>query len=94
MTITGISIVLLEDGPIRAFANITFDDALLVRGLKVMERNGQMMVKMPSRRRPDGRFINIVHAVTDDLLGQIRTEVLTAYDYATRQGNERWSQRQ
>lgn len=39
-----------EEGKLRAYATITFDDAFVVRDLKVIEGNKGLFVAMPSRK--------------------------------------------
>ena len=52
MNITEVKIILRtrEEGKLRAYATITFDDAFVVRDLKVIEGNKGLFVAMPSRK--------------------------------------------
>lgn len=52
MNITEVKIFLRtrEEGKLRAYATITFDDAFVVRDLKVIEGNKGLFVAMPSRK--------------------------------------------
>jgi len=52
VNITEVKIILRtrEEGKLRAYATITFDDAFVVRDLKVIEGNKGLFVAMPSRK--------------------------------------------
>lgn len=71
-----------EDGRLKAFANITFDDCFVVRGLKVIDGNDGLFVSMPSRKRADGTYQDVAHPIENDTRHDIETAVLEAYDKA------------
>jgi len=52
VNITEVKIILRtrEEGKLRAYATITFDDAFVVRDLKVIDGNKGLFVAMPSRK--------------------------------------------
>ena len=52
MNITEVKIILRtrEEGKLRAYATITFDNAFVVRDLKVIDGNKGLFVAMPSRK--------------------------------------------
>lgn len=50
-----------ENGRLKAYATIVFDNSFIVRDLKVIEGIKGFFVSMPSRRRKDGTFRDIVH---------------------------------
>ncbi len=49
MEITEININLRDEERLKAFANITFDDVFVVRGLKVIEGNTGLFVCLPGK---------------------------------------------
>ena len=79
MEITEIRIKLKDDGKLRAFARLTFDDCFVVRGLKVIEGSNGMFVAMPSRKKPDGTFQDVAHPITNEMRQVIEKKVLEEY---------------
>ncbi|MBN2037876.1 MAG: SpoVG family protein [Chitinispirillaceae bacterium] len=80
MEITEVRIILKNEEKLKAFANITFDDAFVVRGLKVINGNKGYFVSMPSRRKRDGTFQDLAHPINNDLRIQIEDKVLDAFE--------------
>jgi len=62
MDITEVKVYLAkENGKLKAYATVVFDNSFIVRDLKIIEGNKGLFVSMPSRRRKDGTFRDIVH---------------------------------
>ena len=53
MEITEVHISLKEEDKLKAFANVTFDDVFVIRGLKVIDGSNGLFVCMPSRKMND-----------------------------------------
>jgi stage V sporulation protein G len=81
MEITEVRITLRDEDKLRGFVNVTFDNAFVVRGMKIiMGASGNCFVSMPSRKRPDGTHQDIAHPVTVEMRNRIEQVVLDAYD--------------
>jgi stage V sporulation protein G len=78
--ITEVRITLKNEEKLKAFASITFDDAFVVRGLKVINGSQGYFVSMPSRRRKDGTFQDLAHPINNDLRKIIEDMVLDAFE--------------
>ena len=68
-----------ENGKLKAYATIVFEDAFIVRDLKIIEGEKGMFVSMPSRRRKDGTFRDIAHPLNSDVRRMIEESVLAAF---------------
>ena len=79
MQITEVRLTLRTEDRLKAFVSITFDDAFVVRGLKVIEGNTDLFVAMPSRRRKDGEFRDIAHPINNETRAMIEKAVLDEY---------------
>ena len=79
MEITEIRVTLRNEDKLKAFVNVTFDNAFVVRGLKVIDGNNGFFVSMPSRKRPDGTHQDIAHPINNDARKMIERRVLEAY---------------
>ena len=53
LEITEVRISLRDDDKLKAFASMTFNDAFVIRGLKIIEGTNGMFVAMPSRKLAD-----------------------------------------
>lgn len=80
MEITEVRITLRDEEKLKAFANITFDNAFVIRGLKVINGNQGYFVSMPSRKRSDGTHQDIAHPVNNEMRKLIEEKVLQAYE--------------
>lgn len=58
-----------------AYADVTFNEAFVLHGLKVMEGQNGMFVAMPSRRMPSGEFKDIAHPIKPELRKDITDAV-------------------
>ena len=80
MKITEVRISLCNEDRLKAFANVTFDDEFVVRGLKVIEGRNGLFVSMPSRRRSNGTYQDIAHPITTDMRARLESEVISTYE--------------
>ena len=94
MEITEVRVTLRNEDKLKAFANVTFDDSFVIRGLKVISGAKGFFVSMPSRRRPNGSHQDIAHPINSDMRREIEQRVLEAYqDKAGNfKGDEPWEQ--
>ncbi len=79
MEITEIRVTLKDEERLKGFANITFDSSFVVRGMKIIEGNTGLFVSMPSRKRPNGTYQDIVHPINQDMRENIENMVLKEY---------------
>lgn len=69
-----------ESGRLKAYATIVFDNAFIIRDLKVIEGDKGLFVSMPSRRRKDGTFRDIVHPLNSEMRKTIEETVISEYN--------------
>jgi len=79
MEITEVRLTLRQEDRLKAFVSITFDNAFVVRGLKVIDGNTGLFVAMPSRRGKDGTFRDVAHPINNETRSMIEDAVLTEY---------------
>lgn len=81
MTITEVKIFpSKESGRLKAYATIVFENCFIVRDLKIIEGNKGLFVSMPSRRRKDGSFRDIVHPLNSETRKLIEEKVIGEYN--------------
>ena len=80
MEITEVRVSLRDEPKLKAFVNVTFDNAFVIRGLKVISGNKGYFVSMPSRKRNNGTHQDIAHPINNDMRRLIEDKVLAAYE--------------
>jgi len=79
MKITEVRITLRNEPKLKAFANITFENSFVIRGLKVIDGQKGLFISMPSRRAKDGTYRDIAHPINNDMRQEIEKIVLEKY---------------
>ncbi len=79
MEITDVKISLRNEERLKGFANITFDDLFVVRGLKIIRGFKRYFIAMPSRRRRDGLFIDVAHPIKNEFRMRVEKIILDKY---------------
>jgi stage V sporulation protein G len=80
MEITDVIIFLRDEPKLKAFVNIIFDQAFVIRGLKIIEGGNGLFISMPSRKRRNGHFQDIAHPVNMSMRQHIEYKVFEAYE--------------
>ena len=83
MNITDIRLKKIDNGSkMKAIASITFDDAFVVREIRVIEGQNGLFVAMPSRKTPTGEFKDIAHPINANTRQLIQNAILEEYEKA------------
>lgn len=80
MEITEVRVFLRDEERLRAYVTITFDNAFIVRNVKIVKVNDKLIVSMPSRKAKDGAYKDIAHPINADMRQKIEKAVLDAYE--------------
>ena len=68
-----------ETGRLKAYATVVFDNCFIIRDLKVIEGDKGFFVSMPSRRRKDGSFRDIVHPLDSETRKKIEDRIIEEF---------------
>lgn len=79
MEITEIRLTMRNEPKLKAFANVTFDNAFVIRGMKIISGNKGLFISMPSKKRPDGTYQDVAHPVNTEMRRRVERAVLNAY---------------
>lgn len=72
--------IVTGDGALKAFVDITFDDAFTIRGFKIFKmKRGNLEVVPPAKAGKDGKWFDLVVFIDDELKSQLTEIVLEAY---------------
>ena len=87
MEITEVKVFPVTDGEkLKAYATIVFDNAFIIRDLKVIEGHKGLFVSMPSRKRKDGTFRDVVHPLNPETRRMIEEKVVLSYNDVMQHG--------
>lgn len=89
MEITEIRLTLRNEDKLKAFANVTFDNAFVIRGMKIISGNKGFFLSMPSKKRSDGTYQDVAHPVNSEMRRMLEEKVLEAYRKETNQEVQR-----
>lgn len=83
MTITDIRVRKVKDeGKLKAYVTITFDDAFVVHNVKVIDGKNGVFIAMPSRKTKQGEYKDVAHPINSDFREALQASILTAYQNA------------
>lgn len=68
-----------EGGRLKAYAQVVFDSCFIIRDLKVIEGDKGLFLSMPSRKRKDGSFRDIVHPLDSATRKMIEDAVIAEF---------------
>lgn len=86
MNITDIRVRKINlEGRMKAIVSVTFDDALVIHDVKVVEGDKGLFVAMPSKKMPDGEYKDIAHPISSQAREIIQNAVLQVYEAAKEQ---------
>ena len=81
MKITEHKVRLWNDQRLQALVTVVFEACFVVRNIKVIEgRDGKLFVAMPSRRLPDGKYVDIAHPINREFRAYLEQTILDAYE--------------
>lgn len=70
------------DSKMKAVVSVTFDNALVIHDIKVIEGADKLFVAMPSRKTPEGEFKDIAHPINMDMRDALEKGILEKYQTA------------
>lgn len=79
MEITEIRVHLRSEDKLKAFATVTFDNCFVVRNMKIISGNKNLILCMPSRKLPDGTYKDIAHPINVEFRKVLEDRVIACY---------------
>jgi len=82
MQITEIRVSLRQgdDNKLLAFANVTFDNAFAVRGIKILQGTNGPFIAMPSRKLSDGTYKDIAHPINAETRQMLEKAIIAEFE--------------
>lgn len=69
-----------ESNKLRALLNITLDNELVIREVRIIKGTNRLFIAMPSRVFLDGSFKDVVHPICQKMRSKIEIAVFTEYE--------------
>ena len=66
--------------PLKAILSVTLEESIAIHDIKLVEASGKMIVVMPSRRKHDGTFTDIVHPINSETRDMFDKKIIEAYN--------------
>ncbi|MBD3231763.1 septation protein SpoVG [Candidatus Dependentiae bacterium] len=80
MDITEVKIYLANEGKLKGYATMVIDNCFIVRDMKIIKSDNKgLFVSMPSRRKKDGSFKDIVHPLNSETRQLIEEKIINEY---------------
>lgn len=80
MEITEVRVSIRNEERLKAYVTVTFDDAFVVRHIRIVKTEKGLLVSMPSRKLPDGTHKDIAHPISQEFRKKLEARVLAAYE--------------
>lgn len=80
LDITEVIIFPVNEERLKAYVTITFNNAFVVRDLKIILGNEGLFVAMPSKKRKDGQFRDIAHPLNQETREMIENKIFDEYE--------------
>ena len=68
------------DNPLKAFVDVIINNAILIKGIRVMDGKKGLFVTMPREQARDGKWYDTIRCLTLEIQNQITKKVLEAYN--------------
>ncbi len=83
MEITDIRVRKLNtEGKMKAVVSVTFDNAIVIHDIKIIDGQEKLFIAMPSRKTPDGEFKDIAHPINAQMRQYLEEAILKKYETA------------
>ncbi len=70
------------EGKMKAVVSVTFDNAIVVHDIKIIEGQDKLFIAMPSRKTADGEFKDIAHPINAQMREYLENAILAKYETA------------
>lgn len=89
ITVTDVKMKIKDGNGMKAICNITINGMLSLNDIRVIEnKEGRLMVAMPSKKMPDGRFKDMANPINAECRKIIEDAVIFEYNKITTLSNE------
>ena len=69
-----------EDTKMKGYATVTLDDCFVIRNLRIIQGEERLFVAMPSRKKADGEYEDIVHPTNSETRKMFEEKIIEEYN--------------
>lgn len=80
MEITEVRVSLRNEERLKAYVTVTFDNAFVVRHIRIVKTDKGYLVSMPSRQMRDGTHKDVAHPITKEFRQLLEQKVMAAFE--------------
>ena len=81
MQITELRSRIVEDeGKLRAYVTVTFDNCFVVHNVKIIEGKGGLFIAMPSRKTANGEYKDVAHPISPEFRTELQDKILEEFN--------------
>lgn len=67
------------EGATKAFCDIMIQDAVIVKGIRIVEGKNGLFVSMPTKQGKDGKWYNLVSPASKEVMEHLNELILGAF---------------
>ena len=71
-----------QNGKLKGWASVTFDEAFVIHNLKIIEGQKGIFVAMPNRKTKDGEYRDIAHPLNNEMRKTIEDSIIEEFNKA------------
>lgn len=68
-----------ENGPLKAFVDLSIDDVLLIKGIRLVQGKKGLFVTMPQEKGKDKRWYDSIRCLDQEFRKRLNDEIMSAY---------------
>ena len=69
-----------ENGPIKAFVDLSIENVLLIKGIRIAEGTKGLFVSMPQEQGKDKRWYDTIRCLDPEFKKRLDDEILSTYN--------------
>lgn len=80
MEITDVSVFRIDGERLKGYASVIFDNAFIVRDLKIIDGNNGLFVAMPNKKTKNGTYRDIAHPLNKEMRDNLEKKIIQKYN--------------
>jgi stage V sporulation protein G len=79
MEITDVNVFRVDGERLKGYATVIFDNAFIVRDLKIIDGNNGLFVAMPNKKAKNGTYRDIAHPLNQEMRDVLEEKIIQKY---------------
>ncbi len=69
-----------ENGRMKGTATVVIDECFRIRDIRIIEKDGKLILAMPSRKNPEGKYHDIAHPLNQETRSMFEEAIFEEYN--------------